>query len=191
MANYNTMIITEKGKAQYIKAIEDANYSIHFTKAEIGVGKPENQEQAKNLAALISPQITAGMGIDTTRQSGIATVTLSINNADVADPNGIALNEIGLFCENPDGGADILYAYCYGDGDILPPARNGEMTWYMELSVYISNATGDDTEGEASAPTWFTEHTNTANIHRAIYVSTAEPKKTDGNDGDIWIVYEN
>lgn len=33
-------------------------------------------------------------------------------------------------------------------------------------------------------------HTDTANIHRAIHVSTEAPTAEDGNDGDIWVQYE-
>lgn len=33
-------------------------------------------------------------------------------------------------------------------------------------------------------------HKSTSNIHRAVYLSTAEPKSTDGQDGDIWLVYK-
>ena len=34
------------------------------------------------------------------------------------------------------------------------------------------------------------EHEETENIHRAIFISTASPKSSDGKDGDIWIVYK-
>ena len=33
-------------------------------------------------------------------------------------------------------------------------------------------------------------HKSTANIHRAVHLSTAEPKSTDGKDGDIWLIYQ-
>ena len=34
------------------------------------------------------------------------------------------------------------------------------------------------------------EHTETADIHRTIHVSTATPTSSDGKDGDIWFVVE-
>lgn len=50
--------------------------------------------------------------------------------------------------------------------------------WNTETATRISNHLGHDavdTNGK---------------IHRAIYVSTAEPTSTDGKDGDVWLVYE-
>lgn len=35
-----------------------------------------------------------------------------------------------------------------------------------------------------------TTHTETADIHRIIHISTVSPTNADGKDGDIWITYE-
>lgn len=33
-------------------------------------------------------------------------------------------------------------------------------------------------------------HTDKTEIHRTIHISTVSPTNADGNDGDIWIIYE-
>ena len=45
-------------------------------------------------------------------------------------------------------------------------------------------------EATAQSTTNLNNHKDTANIHRVIYVSTAEPTSTDGKNGDIWLVYQ-
>ena len=59
--------------------------------------------------------------------------------------------------------------------------------WKKELTKKV-NAEASRSDNFATQKV--AEHNSTANVHRAIYVSTSSPLNTNGNDGDIWIVYE-
>jgi len=50
--------------------------------------------------------------------------------------------------------------------------------WNDNTAQNIANHLGHDTNDP------------NGKIHRAIYVSTVSPTNTDGNNGDIWIVYD-
>lgn len=56
--------------------------------------------------------------------------------------------------------------------------------WKKELDSAVAGAKNE-------ATTSLNSHKNTANIHRAIYISTVSPTNTDGKNGDVWIVYES
>lgn len=55
--------------------------------------------------------------------------------------------------------------------------------WKKELDESVSAET-------TRATNELNSHKNTANIHRAIYISSASPNASEGNDGDVWITYE-
>lgn len=142
MAKFNDMVVTESGKIQYAKAI--SGKTIEFTKAVVGNGKPTSQAAAEKLTALMNAKLTGAIEIDTQSETGKALITVSINNASITE--SVTITEIGLFCKDPDTGAEVMYAYAYSpDGsDVIPPITNGEMTWIVSLVVYITNATGSN-----------------------------------------------
>lgn len=138
MATFNNMIVTSGGKSIYAKAI--AGKTIKFTKAMVGTGKANSQEEAEALTALKSPNLTGAITIDATSKAGVAIVTISIDNSTITDP--LEISEVGLFCKDPDTNREVMYSYCYApkDKDVIPAITDGETVWKMQLQVYISNA---------------------------------------------------
>lgn len=143
MAKFNDMIITALGKGIYAKAV--AGKTIEFTKAVVGSGNPESQEQAEALTNLVDPQINCSITIDTESRERIAVITATLNNTTMTE--SVEIKEIGLFCKDPDTGEEVMYAYAYSpeSTDVIPPITSGEMLWKVQLLVYITNATGTDT----------------------------------------------
>ena len=143
MATFNNIIITREGKKLYAKAI--AGKTIQFTKAILGSGAPSSVSEAEALNALVRAEITGAITINTEVLEGVAVVSVSLSNAGLDNP--LPIKEIGLFCKDPDTGAEAMYAYCYSedDLDVIPSKANGETEWKMQLHVYISNATGEAT----------------------------------------------
>ena len=144
MAKFNDMIITTVGKSIYAKAI--AGQTIEFTKAVVGNGKPADLAAAEALTNVVSPRLNASIEIDTTSRQGIAIVNVSVDNATIGED--VEICELGLYCKDPDTGAEVLYCYAYApnSSDVIPSVNSGEMVWRVQLFVYIQNATGSGAE---------------------------------------------
>ena len=149
MAKFNDMVVTESGKIQYTKAI--SGKTIEFTKAIVGSGRPASQEAAKQLTAPVNPKLAGALNIDTASEEGKALIAVSISNASITE--SVSITEIGLFCKDPDTGEEVMYAFAYSptDSDVIPPITNGELTWVVNLVVYIENATGSNSSQGSQA----------------------------------------
>ena len=143
MAKYNSMVVTNVGKNIYAKAI--AGKTIEFTKAVVGSGKPDSQADAENLSNLVEPELQGAIEIDTTSQPNKAIITVSLSNETLQQP--LSIQELGLFCKDPDTNQEVMYAYCFAEdeADVIPAIIDGDMVWRMQLVVYITNATGSNT----------------------------------------------
>lgn len=197
MAVFSNMIVTNSGKTMYAKSI--AGKTIKFTEARVGNGKPEGATEG--LTSLVSEGTTAAItAINVT--DGKALVVVEVSNEMFAE--ALSITEIGLFAKviNEDGTeeAEALYAYCYAvEGmDTIPPITNGHVDWIMQLELYISNAAGETT-GQGVG-TWVSELAAHKEYAEATYakkadvttthVSTSAPTSSDGEDGDVWYVYQ-
>ena len=199
MAVFSEMIVTNNGKTQYAKAI--AGKTIEFTRAFLGNSAPTTGEGLEARDSLVNP---LGEGAITKIEvkrgtNGVdrAVITVEVNNAEFVEP--FEIKELGLFCKDPDTGAEVMYAYCYAtEGmDVIPPVTNGYVTWKANLELYISNATGNNTNQVITS--WsvaLQEHLDYAEETYAkktevttTHISTSAPTSTDGKDGDIWYVY--
>lgn len=176
MATFSDMIITNSGKAIYAKAL--SGKTINFSSAKLGNGTPESLAAAESLTDIVNLTAVASIASITSEDS-VASITIEVKNDTFKIP--VEVKEVGLFCIDPDTNEEVLYSYCYSasDIDVIPAITNGEVTWKMNLDLYISNATGTTTE-----------QTGQENRNRAIYVEPTEPTDADGADGDVWLVYE-
>lgn len=163
MAKFNDMVVTERGKIQYTKAI--SGKTIEFTKAVVGSGKPTSQEAAEKLTSLVNPKLAGAITIDTKSEEGKALIAVSISNASITE--SIVITELGLFCKDPDTGEEVMYAYAYSpdSSDVIPPITSGEMTWIVNLVVYIVNATGS---GSSQGSQAFTPTIKTVSLSGAV-----------------------
>ena len=197
MAKFSNMIITNTGKTMYAKTLQGR--TINFVEARVGNGTPTGE--ITSLTGLVNEVSTSAIR-DISISENKAVMTIYVSNENIADK--LEITEVGLFAEiiNEDGSVEdaAMYAYCYAvEGvDIIPPITNGRMDWVMQLELYITNATGEETE--QGGGTWqdeLAQHKAEADAKYALktdvtttHVSTSTPTSSDGKDGDVWYVYE-
>lgn len=139
MATFTEMIVTDKGKIQYAKAM--AGKQIVFTRVAFGEGKPASLAAAEKLTALVGERISGTVeSIDTTTEAGVAIIMVSVDNSTLNAAVGI--REIGVFNTDPDTGKEVMYSYCYSENDIdvIPSSINGSVIWRMMIRLAITNA---------------------------------------------------
>lgn len=188
MAKFNDMIITTVGKSIYAKAI--AGKTIEFTKAVVGNGKPADLAAAEALTNVVSARLNASIEIDSTSKEGMAIVDVSVDNSTLGED--VEICELGLFCKDPDTGAEVLYSYTYAPSsfDVIPSAHSGEMKWYMQLFVYIENATGSGSD--QSATTSFTPIVKaTAANGSTVFLSNVVASANYAICGNLFTVFYN
>lgn len=168
MAKFNELIITTVGRNIYAKAI--AGQTIEFTKAVVGNGRAADLAEAEALTNLVSPRINASIEIDTTSREGIAIVTVIVDNATLSED--VEVSELGLFCKDPDTGAEVMYSYTYApsSSDVIPSRNSGELVWRIQLLVYIENATGSGSS-QSDAVTFTPTVTATAADGKTVFLS--------------------
>ena len=188
MAKFNEMIITTVGKSIYAKAI--AGKTIEFTKAVIGDGKPADNTELEALTNVVSKRVNAKLEIDTTSEDGIAIINVSVNNVTISDD--IEVRELGLFCKDPDTGAEVMYSYAYApsSADVIPSASNGEMVWRIQLLVYIENATGSGSS-QSDAVVFTPTVTATAADGRTVFLSDVVASAKYSKGGRVMTVFYN
>ena len=121
---------------------------LKFTRGAFGDAKVNNQlveptdEQQDNLNALINERMSLPIYYYEFGDNGDFTVGVKVKNANVNSTFKAA--EAGLFAEDPDTGAEILYGYSYegADGDKIH-AKNSYcvLEYYVEFVTTIANAT--------------------------------------------------
>ena len=186
MAKFNEMIITNVGKSIYAKSI--AGQTIEFTKAVVGSGKPADAAEAETLTNLVSPMLTAAITIDTTSEEGIAIVNVSVDNSTITED--IDVSELGLFCKDPDTQEEVMYSYTYAGGgaDIIPSRNSGELTWLVQLFVYIENATGSGSE-QSSVSAFTPTVTATAQNGTTVFLPNVVATAKKINLGNVLTVF--
>jgi len=137
MARFNDMKITSAGKSIFAKAI--AGKAIEFTKAVLGSGGAKTGADIESMTNVITPVIEESVKIEENSDKRCATIIVTVDNSSLS--SDVAISEIGLFCKDPDTQEEVMYSYANAPdtSDIIPAASNGEITWEMQLLVYIDN----------------------------------------------------
>lgn len=140
MAQYNSAVITNKGRALLAKLVAGED-PLTFTKASSGNGNHPEGEDLETKTALTSAQQDFNIS-EFTRSGATLSLKFTItNNPGVPLQTGYNITEIGIFANDPDEG-EILYSIITaktGKEDFLP-AYDGEtpisigMTYITTLS---------------------------------------------------------
>ena len=106
--------LTNKGIDIMIKAL--AGETITFSKIALGNG--DAPEDSMTLTDLVNPISAAEIGLDSIeRKDSYVLLSGTLKNADLE--SGFLWTEVGIFCKDPDGGDDLLYAYCNNQMQVL------------------------------------------------------------------------
>ncbi|MFL0167638.1 hypothetical protein [Candidatus Clostridium helianthi] len=137
MANFNSMILTNKGQVLYAKG--QAGKVINFTKIAVGIGDVGNTDP-QTLTDLVSKKFDIAIqskAVNTLEKVAIISGTLTNENMT----ESVYIQEIGLYALDPDDG-EILYSYASAGeyGDYTSPASNGPYAWNYQVYAAIGNA---------------------------------------------------
>lgn len=135
MANFE-MTITSAGLALLARSL--TGDGIKFT--AMVMGDAAYSGSAGAVTQVISPRYTLTLS-RMTRENGQVTLRSVLAFRDVE--TGFTWRELGLYAENPDGGADILYAYgnAGNNGDYIPGAQEATLNERLiQLTVAVDQA---------------------------------------------------
>lgn len=160
--------ITYAGLALMVQAI-DGN-GIVFTKVKIGNGRaPDDYQTANDLSNPIYETIFT----EKVRNNQFLSLSYSFTNSDIG--SDLSWTELGIFCQNPSGGEDLLYAYAHYtlSGDAQPqyiPAAASEVHEFKEtVNVYVGDSENVSAilaaNSEYLSKTDFQNHVNSENPH--------------------------
>ena len=140
MAQFGGMKLTNAGRNILAKAL--TGKPLKFTKAWAGDGYPPSDEEILTMTDLVQPHREmeiADMSIPP--YIGTAKITVVLSNKDMTA--GFFLREIGLFAQDPDTGAELLYGYANsGDtADYMPGQDGADPVYYrFNLTVIVDQA---------------------------------------------------
>ena len=140
MAQFGGMKLTNAGRNILAKAL--TGKPLKFTKAWAGDGYPPSDEEILTMTDLVKPHREmeiADMSIPP--YIGTAKITVVLSNKDMTA--GFFLREIGLFAQDPDTGAELLYGYANsGDtADYMPGQDGADPVYYrFDLTVIVDQA---------------------------------------------------
>jgi hypothetical protein len=137
MANFNSMILTNKGQVLYAKG--QAGKVINFTKIAVGIGSIGNTDP-QTLTALVNHKYDIAIqGKTVNTAEKVALISGTLTNENMTE--SVYIQEIGLYAQDPDEG-EILYSYASAGeyGDYTSPASNGPYSWNYQVYAAIGNA---------------------------------------------------
>ena len=140
MAQFGGMKLTNAGRNILAKAL--TGKPLKFTKAWAGDGYPPSDEEILTMTDLVKPHREmeiADMSIPP--YIGTAKITVVLSNKDMTA--GFFLREIGLYANDPDTGAELLYGYANsGDtADYMPGQDGADPVYYrFNLTVIVDQA---------------------------------------------------
>ena len=137
MANFNSMVLTEKGQILYAKG--QAGATINFTKMAVGIGAIGSTDPT-TLTDLVSHKFDIAIqGKTVNTLEKVALIGGTLTNENMTET--VYLQEIGLYAQDPDEG-EILYSYASAGqfGDSTSPASNGPYAWNYQVYAAIGNA---------------------------------------------------
>ena len=120
MANWQTAVVTDKGKALIAK-VTAGTTQLNITRAAIGRGNPSNLVQATALANAIG----AAEIITKVAKNNTTTVTVRITNAAFSQLESIS--ELGLFATDPDEGEILFCVMVDSNPDQVQAASNSTL----------------------------------------------------------------
>lgn len=120
MANWQTAVVTDKGKALIAK-VTAGTTQLNITRAAIGRGNPSNLVQATALANAIG----AAEIITKVAKNNTTTVTVRITNAAFSQLESIS--ELGLFATDPDEGEILFCVMVDSNPDQVQSASNSTL----------------------------------------------------------------
>jgi hypothetical protein len=140
MAQFGGMKLTNAGRNILAKAL--TGKPLKFTKAWAGDGYPPADEEILTMTDLVKPHREmeiADMSIPP--YIGTAKITVVLSNKDMTA--GFFLREIGLFAQDPDTGAELLYGYANSQdtADYMPGQDGADPVYYrFDLTVIVDQA---------------------------------------------------
>lgn len=135
MANYNGMVLTEKGRDLQAKA--EAGTKLVFTRVKIGDGQGGDYNLLNNL---VKPKKDLSINSIKAEGDGLCRIRTHISNIGLEV--GLFVYEIGLFANDPDVG-EILYGVTTATTpDYLPPAGGTTLVNHQfDIVIIVGNAT--------------------------------------------------
>lgn len=137
MANFNSMVLTNKGQVLYAKA--QAGATINFTKLAVGTGNIGTTDPT-TLTELINRKFNIAIqGKTVNTLEKVALISGTLTNESMTE--SVYIQEIGIYAQDPDDG-EILYGYASAGqyGDYTSPASNGPYSWNYQVYAAIGNA---------------------------------------------------
>jgi hypothetical protein len=197
MADYQGMLLTEKGRALLAKAQTGA--VLHFTRVKIGDGEIQQGESLEGLNDLVSPKLSLEITHLQAESNGTCHIRTNITNEGLTE--GFFVKEVGLFAMDPDLGEEILYAVTTASNpDYIP--SDGSATVVnnqFDIHILVGNATNiqaDVNPNGLVSQTDFDEHVNkTDDIAHPEAIRVLTPEVPTGNTGKLseilnWFAYQ-
>ncbi len=137
MANWNGLILTDKGRALQAK-VEAGQTLLTLTKFKLGNGVISGGQTLERLTDLVSPKQIIGINTCVPSENGLCTITGVVVNTGLT--TGYELKELGVFATDPDLG-EILYAITIDNHPDYLQAEGGATVVSEEfnLNIAISN----------------------------------------------------
>lgn len=140
MANFQGMILTQRGRNLLAKALSGAQ--LNFTKVKIGSGRWDNINP-EHLTDLVQPRLSLPIqSIEV--QGGTAKIRFVLTNHGISEGSfasgGFFASEIGLYANDPQLG-EILYAVTYASNpDFIPSPQVTLLEMVVDIYVTVANA---------------------------------------------------
>lgn len=148
MANWQTAVVTDKGKALIAK-VTAGTTQLNITRAAIGRGNPSNLVQATALANAIG----AAEIITKVAKNNTTTVTVRITNAAFSQLESIS--ELGLFATDPDEGEILFCVMVDSNPDQVQAASNSTLV-AKTITMGIGYDNADNVTVVLSNTAWVT-----------------------------------
>lgn len=141
MANFPALKMTAAGREIQSKA--QTGQLLKFTRVALGDGVYALDPVATvlPLSALVSEKQSLSIQDQKTKGDGVSVLTVIMTNQGLAQ--GFYMRELGVFAEDPDTGAEVLYSYSNAaDQSDYLPAAGGAMAWegVFDLVTIVGNA---------------------------------------------------
>ena len=148
MANWQTAVVTDKGKALIAK-VTAGTTQLNITRAAIGRGNPSNLVQATALANAIG----AAEIITKVAKNNTTTVAVRITNAAFSQLESIS--ELGLFATDPDEGEILFCVMVDSNPDQVQAASNSTLV-AKTITMGIGYDNADNVTVVLSNTAWVT-----------------------------------
>lgn len=130
--------LTHVGAAVLNKVLA-AQGTLHFSKAELGVGSESSEEGCRARTSLISKCADADL-VRAALKDGTATLSVTYKNDDLEE--GFYVREMGLYVTEPDTKADVLYCYVqFTKADWIVPASTATYVRTYDIVTAVSSLT--------------------------------------------------